>query len=245
VPKRGGLLDAADTVADGRESEMESQTSTTAWAAAIAVAVLMALGSVTAEAGDQGLHLKLLGVRVAPGLDDTVYNDADEPIQIRADNASGYGLGLEYRSSQRLSWTVEIMRADVDTSLEAAVTQGLTVRSQSSMRVTPLLAGLEYHLTPGGAIDVSVGPLIGWVRYGDVTFNVDEGESVTAVTRNKMAYGARIGAEVGLGGRWAFSADVARLWTDLEASEGGGSPSDTEQFSFDPWIVTVGLGYRF
>jgi outer membrane protein len=51
------------------------------------------------------------------------------------------------------------------------------------------------------------------------------------------------GVDYSLGGGWYLNADIKKTWIDTDASwKGTGITADVE---VNPWIYSLGLGYRF
>jgi len=215
-------------------------------AMAIALSLALAGTAVAAGSGEPGWQVRVYGAWVNPDLGATETNDEGEPVSIGSGDAFGYGLGLDYRASERISWSFDLLRVAPELTLSADLGPSLELRTEERLQVTPLLLGMGWHLTPGGPVDVAVGPVVGWVQFGDVTFDVGDEEPFRVVTANKPAIGARLAASTALGdGAWSLTGDVTYLKTDLEARNGDGSSFDKREFSYDPLIVTVGVGYRF
>jgi len=222
------------------------ETNTIIIAMAIALSLALAGTAVAAGVSETGWQVRVYGAWVDPDLGATVTNDDGDPVSIGSSDAFGYGFGLDYRASERLSWSLDLLRVAPEISLSADLGPALELRTEDRLQVTPLLLGMGWHLTPGGPLDVAVGPVVGWVQFGDVTFDVGDEEPLRVVTSNKPAFGARVTVATALGdGDWSLNADVTYLKNDLEAGQAGGPSFDRREFSYDPLIVTVGVGYRF
>lgn len=121
------------------------------------------------------------------------------------------------------------------------------------LRVTPLTLGLHVHFTPGAAVDVYAGPLLAWVAYGDLRvtggLQILEGDLVVGPFTQSLgvdddfAFGAKLGADVGLGaGPWSLA--LAATWIDTGFSVQR-VPVPAASVDVDPIFVSLGLGYRF
>jgi hypothetical protein len=130
---------------------------------------------------------------------------------------------------------------------------------ESSLRMTPVLAGLNIHLTPGRRADLYLGPVVGLVRYDDIEieFRGDflGGEVIPVQrveTEDGFAWGARLGVDVPIGRRGAFfTASATYLKAEVEV-DGFDDPEgeDVEDFGsssfdLDPFLTQIGFGYRF
>lgn len=106
------------------------------------------------------------------------------------------------------------------------------------VKVTPLTAGLNFHLTRQSRFDLYVGPTIGYVLYGDLDIG-DERLSID----DDFTWGAAFGVDLPMGDKgWMFSGALRYL--DTEASPDDLGPTD-ESLDVSPWVVQVSAGYRF
>jgi outer membrane protein len=74
-----------------------------------------------------------------------------------------------------------------------------------------------------------------WRRYGPA-FN-------SLKLNNNWGWALQAGVDIHLQGNWFFNVDVKKLWLDTEATINGGAVR--ADVAIDPWLVGVGLGYRF
>ncbi|HEV8630582.1 MAG TPA: outer membrane beta-barrel protein [Thermoanaerobaculia bacterium] len=160
------------------------------------------------------------------------------------DPRAGIGIGLGYRLSSRIGIEIE--------GLTTEVQQG-GLATESSFRMTPLLAHLDVHFTPGHAVDFHAGAVVGYVGVGEVTTRRNIAWPLGTDTRltrarpdDEIAWGLSLGLDVPIGGRGSFLAFGA-TYLDLplevsgEALDGG-----VERLGdFDPLIAHVGYGVRF
>lgn len=172
-------------------------------------------------------------------------------------SALGVALDLGYRISPRFGVGLEIATGELESELEIDFFDAGLFAIESKMRATPVLARLDWHLTPGRRADLYLGPVIGQVRYGDVETEIRGdvlgGETVPVErleTKDSFAWGAHIGVDLPIGNRGAFfTAGATWLQAEVE-TEGFDDPEDFEDggdFDFDlnPLIARVGFGYRF
>jgi hypothetical protein len=169
-----------------------------------------------------------------------------------SDLTLGYAFGLEYRLSPRLSLELGGFTARPET--EQPFDFGFFSSTiESSYRITPVLARLNVHLTPGRRVDVYGGPVAGHVEVSDVTLRVPLCEVCLPLVvsqqrweaEDQLTWGAALGADVPLGRTGSLlTAGVTylRLPLEIEGELGGalGFPRDV-----DPWIVQLGYGARF
>lgn len=59
---------------------------------------------------------------------------------------------------------------------------------------------------------------------------------------NSFGPALQVGMDVALGGRWSLNVDVKKLWIRTDVSTNALKANDVK---LDPWLVGVGIGYRF
>jgi outer membrane protein W len=200
--------------------------------------ILFALCTVqpAAAADDTGWRLKGTGVAAQPTL-----GGDDDP-------AFGVGVGLEYRASRRLGVELSALTAEIEEELTFGFFDD-SVTIGTALRMTPVLAKLNVHLTPDSRADLYLGPVAGRMMYGDFDVTVHsslDGETVrgSVKTEDDWAWGAHIGVDVPVGDRGLFftaGATWLKAEVEIEDPEEGGTFSS----NLDPLIAQVGFGYRF
>jgi len=207
------------------------------------LSLALAVPTASVGAADSGWQIKAGGVWVQPALSYTLTNPGSTPISADSDNAIGLAVALEYRVSERLGLELGALQASPDVNLRAEPPGGPTVEASDGLAYTPITVGLNLYLTSGRPVEVYLTPVLAYVMYGDLSFSA--GESIASIrVDNQWTWGLNLGTNVRLGdGPWRFSAAVSYIKTALPATdlESGGS----EKIDFNPFAVTLGLGYRF
>jgi len=175
---------------------------------------------------------------VNPSGDFSTTTVSDNTARVIWDNGYGAGVRGEYQFESRFG--VELSALGAGSVEISAGTAGSYVRVSS---VAPVMMGFNFHLTPDRPVDFYVGPMLGLVRYSDVEFSAGFGTASTTVSvEDDFAWGAIAGLEIPLGSRgWRLQGNLRYIDTDIKNS-GGPISIDSE---FDPFIVSVGVGYRF
>jgi outer membrane protein len=99
---------------------------------------------------------------------------------------------------------------------------------------------LQYHFNPGGTIRPYVGAGINYTRFYDNSLSA-AGTRIT-VDQNSFGPALQVGVDVALSERWFLNFDVKKLWVGTDASLGG---TKLGTLHIDPWLVGLGVGYRF
>ena len=211
----------------------------------MAVVAFAVLALPTTSGADDGTwRLRIGGAWVAPDFSYEIVNDEGLPIHADADSDFGLGLGLEYMVSNRLGLELGLVRAQPETTLTAEPSPGNRLFVSDGLRFTSYQVGLNVHLTPAAPVDVSVGPVVARVIYGNLTFLEGTDDVLEIECEGDWAYGVNLGADLRIGGGpWSLGGAVTYLSTDLVAKQRGEDERVT--IDFDPMIYSLSVGYRF
>lgn len=113
----------------------------------------------------------------------------------------------------------------------------------------PPAVTLQYHFDGMGAIKPYVGVGAQWIHF----FSEDTGKNVLGASKIEIddAFGIvlQAGIDVQLGGGWYFNADVKKSFLETDVTlynvAGGDIDRVTVEHDLDPWVFSVGVGYRF
>lgn len=208
--------------------------------------LVLALMPHRVDAEEDRWQLRIGGVWVDSDVNFSETDSDGGRVQAGADSEIGFGVAIERRLSSRLGLEVGALYAAPDLSLDADLANGLSFNVSDSVSFTAITAGLNIHLTPDKAIDVYVGPLLGYALFGDVGFQVQTGDQTLASdfsSENEFALGAQIGADISFGdGPWSLNLAAKYLDASLKVTDDEGEETD---LGFDPLILRVGFGFRF
>jgi outer membrane protein W len=199
-----------------------------------------------AAAQEERWHLRFsaLGAQSTSGVD--------------TDPVPGFGLGLEYRVTPRIG--IELGGLTVEPEAEERINLFIAdFTLESSYRITPVLARVNFHFTPEGPVDFYAGPVAGYVDVSDVTLRLrvrgpfgDDSDEVELGADDELAWGAAVGLDVPIGGGRSFvtlGATYLRLPLDVDLAIDNGEEDPQEEFEVlgdpDPLVVHLGYGLRF
>lgn len=138
-------------------------------------------------------------------------------------------------------------RHKVRGNLLPALGSGIEVGKVSLL---PPTLTVQYHFMPKERISPYVGAGINYTLFynEDAANNPNSGGlRITDVEyKNRFGWALQAGVDVALTGNWSLNVDVKKIFlkTDVTATVNGALPV-TSKVTLDPWLVGVGIGYRF
>lgn len=158
------------------------------------------------------------------------------------DTGVGAGFRVEYRITELLGAEFAVFSA-AGLDLESSVLPGIIASRTRLSSVTPVMAGLNVHLTREHAVDFYVGVQLGTVRYGSVEVRATTGGETERTSGDaEFAWGVSLGLDVPIGKHgWSLQGSLRYLDAGINHSGTGAEVHG----DVSPTIVTVGVGYAF
>ncbi len=201
-----------------------------------------------ALATEKGWTLRFGAVGLSSELDNDSVGGFGRHTYAR-DGSVGGGLGVsgEYRFSPRLGFEIGAMTA---ATVDVNVAYPDAPYASNALTFTPIIVGLNIHLTPESKVDVYLGPLLAYVFYEDLNYSSYDWNwdwqaphHVDYGIDNDFAVGANLGLDIRFGAsNWMLTTGLKYLDTSVDARSHDGSRAEVE---FDPVIFSLGAGYRF
>jgi outer membrane protein len=200
-----------------------------AWAAGLAMAAVVAGTAVPASAGDYSgdFMVRVQGTVVNPDVDS---------------NPPGLDVSTEVIPTLTLSYfftknvAVELFCCFAKHQAELAGAGDV-----ADFWIFPPALTLQYHFDGMGAFKPYVGAGVQYIA----PFSEDGTGALAGVDvdiDDALGFTLQAGFDVEVGLGWYLNADVKKTWIDHTVSVGGVEAFDID---LDPWIFSVGLGYRF
>lgn len=102
----------------------------------------------------------------------------------------------------------------------------------------------KYHFTQFGAVKPYVGAGVNYTHFFD-----ESRPASGPVTRidydDSFGPALQAGADYWLGDHWSVFADARKIWINSDVTIDAGATRINADVDIDPWVVTVGVGYRF
>ena len=103
--------------------------------------------------------------------------------------------------------------------------------------VLPPTLTVQYHFAPEAKIRPYVGAGVNYTNFSSV--NLPEGVSVK---KNSFGGALQLGFDYALDKNWSLNFDVKKVYLGTKVT---GAGLENAKFKVDPWLVGVGVGYRF
>jgi outer membrane protein len=207
---------------------------TTKFAALTIAALLGTAGLTTAHADDAGFKTKSAGDFLIRGRG--IYVAPDEEL----DTISGLDVSNEFVPEVDFSYFVT---DNIAFELIAATTRhevSIPGASLGKVSLLPPTLTVQYHFMPKEKFSPYVGAGLNYTFF----YNEDApGGAINSVDYdNHVGYALQAGLDYALTGNWSVNLDVKKIFLSTDVSVNGGAKLGVD---LDPWIVGVGVGYRF
>lgn len=157
---------------------------------------------------------------------------------IRVENRWAPELDISYFFSKQLA--AELVLAF--TKLDARVTHSAVgAFDAGSFKALPPTLTLQWHFLPDAQFRPYVGAGLNYTRLSDMKL----GNGVTGplkLERTSVGPALQAGIDIALGGAWFLNFDAKKVWIQTALKSNGTTLSTLK---VDPWLLGVGVGYRF
>jgi outer membrane protein len=106
-----------------------------------------------------------------------------------------------------------------------------------TLKHLPPTLSLQYHFAPIGAIKPYLGAGLNYTRFSSV--NLPAGLSIE---KNSVGLSVGGGVDFAIDNKWSLNLDVKKVQIRTDLSAGG---TNLGTIKVDPWLVGVGVGYKF
>jgi len=175
--------------------------------------------------------VRVRAINVAPDESSTVTGLA-AGTKVDADNAYTPEIDFSYFFTDHVAAELILATSKHDMATNTGIDLG-------DVWVLPPTLTLQYHFNPQGQVRPYLGAGLGYLMY----YNEDPGSQTSIDYDNGMIYALQAGVDVGLDEHWAVNADIKKMYHQTDVSiNGGGITADVD---LDPWVIGVGVAYRF
>lgn len=208
-------------------------------ASALAAATLMS-GSVLAEdfktkqAGDFLIRARAIGL----------IPDESSSISViggKADASNEYvpELDISYFITDNIA--VELIAATTNHDVDVDGSALGASADLADVGVLPPTLTVQYHFMPSGRISPYLGVGLNYTIFYD---EEAAGGAVTSVDfENGIGYALQAGVDIAIAGNWSANLDVKKIFLNTDVKINGGAIN--ADVDLDPWVIGIGVGYRF
>jgi outer membrane protein W len=193
--------------------------------------------------------VRATGSQLIPDLSYETLTDEGFPVAADSSSDTGWALGLEMRATPKLGVGIRYVKASPTIRITIDGAPALPVlEARDDLGVTMYAASLNLHLTPDRPVDLWISPVLAYLSFDDLLFAVNGpgglSDTLALEVDRDVTWGIEAGVDIPLGdSAWMATASASYLDSTLEFTEVGEQGS--EDLSFDPVVVSVGIGYRF
>ncbi|PIW29700.1 MAG: OmpW family protein [Rhodospirillales bacterium CG15_BIG_FIL_POST_REV_8_21_14_020_66_15] len=200
---------------------------------ALALAGAAAAPAAAAEPGD--ILMRLRGIGFMTDTDGTT-----DALGGRASTSDDYVPELDFTYFFTKSISAELILATTKhrVSVRDSTSGNLDL---GTVRALPPVLTLQYHFNPDGTWNPYVGAGVNYT----ITYADKKGPSVNRVSySDEFGYAFQAGVDYKLNDKWSLNFDVKKVFvsTDIKANGGAINAKGTD---LDPWVVGIGVGYKF
>jgi outer membrane protein W len=185
---------------------------------------------------------------------DLLVTEGVSVTNLKADSTTGPQVSLEYRFTHLIGGEVSVLQASHEIAeTENVLSGGIPFPREGkfgSVTERPVLFGANFHVSRSKNFDFYLGPVIGWVLWGNLNPSAFAQQDV-AIGSIKMhddfAWGVNVGVDLPFAKRWVFNFDIR----DLNYSATTDSPpiravlGEDLKIPIKPLTTTAGFGLRW
>ena len=173
-------------------------------------------------------------------VENPAFADGTQITQAWAKDGFGFGADIEYMVNPNVGIFGSILLGEIETHFMYDNPENWLMGDQDS-DFNMFSAGVNYHFTPTSRVDFFAGGFVGLIQYDDVTFSTEIGQDFRFDFDDDVGFGLQAGVDVPFkeGGPWIFTAGLKYVFTGADDQNSNVDPD------IDPWIGTIGIGYRF
>ncbi|MEM1181472.1 MAG: OmpW family outer membrane protein [Acidobacteriota bacterium] len=168
-----------------------------------------------------------------------------------SDGDLGAQVSVERMFAPRMGLEIGAMVGESSSDFTTEIFPGAFFSEGLDIDFSALTAALNFHFSPGRAVDLYVGPLVAFLDFGDT--RLEDRRRIPGTTEQvlaldldgseEFALGAQVGADFGLGdGPWALNVSAKYFETEFAGTDERGREFDID---FEPLILGFGFSYRF
>lgn len=213
------------------------------------ILVLMALATfAAAPAFAQSRSVDVTGwVTWADPSGDTFENVDDiEDVEVEFDSEQGYGLGINFFLSDRISAEIAAHVLEPDLNLRFS-DPTIPFTTFGSLEMIPITATLQFHFAPEGRFDPYIGAGAAWVLFDEVSGAALDDIDVDSIDfDDDFGFVVNAGVSIGLTELIAINLDAKYVPVSSAARAViAGVPGEAIDIDVNPTILSAGISLQF
>ncbi|MDQ0463550.1 outer membrane protein [Caulobacter ginsengisoli] len=187
------------------------------------------------EKGTLMLNVRLTDVDPKAGNDILTAANVDTGLNAEVSSSVMPTIGLTYFMTDNLA--LEVIAGTTKHKISAS---GLPV---ADTWVLPPVVALQYHFNPKGRVSPYVGAGVNYMLFYGTE---DKTGFKSTKVDNGFGYALQAGADVAIKGPWSLNVDVKKIYFETDATTTLKPATKLHsKVDLDPWVLSVGFGYRF
>jgi outer membrane protein len=132
------------------------------------------------------------------------------------------------------NWAAELILATTPHDIEHSAAGDL-----GSAWLLPPTLTVQYHIAPDSP---DFRPYVGAGINYTIFYNIDDNPGLNMDYDNSFGFALQAGFDIPVGGGWSLNADIKKIWINTDVTLNG---TDVGDVDINPWVVGVGVGYRY
>jgi outer membrane protein len=191
-----------------------------------------------ATSGDSPWMVRVRALGIFPDVSSTQITTIGGEADI--DDAYTLDLDISYFFTENIALELTLAYAQHDVSANNTI---LGTVNLGSLDILPPTLTLQYHFMPKNAFRPYIGAGVSYVLIP----NYDAGPVATSIDYENGKFGAAIqfGFDYFFNKNWCLNVDVKKVWVSVDATVYALNTAVYTSVDVDPWLIGVGIGYRF
>lgn len=187
------------------------------------------------EKGTVLVNFRLTDVDPQAGNDLLTATNVDTGLNAEVSSDVMPTLGVSYFLTDNVS-----IEAIASTTKHKITASGIPV---ADTWVLPPVVTLQYHFNPKGRFSPYVGAGLNYMLFYGTE---DKTGFKSTKVDNGFGYALQAGADIAVKGPWSLNIDVKKVWFQTDATTTLKPATKLHSsVDLDPWVVSLGFGYRF
>lgn len=174
---------------------------------------------------------------VSPSHQSAIVTAAGAPtgLDVKVSDSVMPTLGITYFVTDHIA--VEVIAGTTQHTVKAAGA-GMEAEVYKTWVLPPVISA-QYHFRPKARFS----PYVGTGPNAMLFYGGSNRNGYSVKLPSGFGWAAQVGADYAIKGGWALNADLKKVWYETDAKVDGGVLRS--KVNLDPWVASVGFGYRF